>query len=493
MALQSTNRVKLSKVREATFGVTPANPVFKAIRETSSSLNANPKTVITQEIRSDRQVTDLILVDMHAGGNVGGEVAFGVADDDFEEVLQGTWSNNPVITVATLDIEISDLSATTATVAAGGAAFIAGVLTLFSGFPTPSNNKLARVSSSTATTIVYPAATFTAETAPIPVGAAIRTVGFEGASGDLTAVTSGGNSLQSTALDFTTLPQLAAGRWIKLGDGDNAGHSFATAACNGFCRISAVAAHKLSLDVVPTGFAADAGAGVGLRVFMGDVVTNGSTVRTNTIERQYLDHSPVDYEYFLGQALNTLAVDAKQAAVATYTKTYLGKVASITATRASGATDQPAPTYGVLNTSSNVGRIGFNGSSISGPNFVMVASFNITNNLRAQKAIGTIGAVGIGNGEFTVTGQLQTYFGDATVYNQILNNTLTSFDMRLGRSDGNRETLLFDFPSIKLSSGSPAVPGKNQDVMIQAGFQAIMHATLGYTMSVSRFWYLPTS
>jgi hypothetical protein len=77
--------------------------------------------------------------------------------------------------------------------------------------------------------------------------------------------------------------------------------------------------------------------------------------------------------------------------------------------------------------------------------------------------------------------------------NQILNNTLTSFDMRLGRSDGNRETLLFDFPSIKLSSGSPSVTGKNQDVMIDAGFQAIMHATLGYTMSVGRFWYLPTS
>jgi hypothetical protein len=64
---------------------------------------------------------------------------------------------------------------------------------------------------------------------------------------------------------------------------------------------------------------------------------------------------------------------------------------------------------------------------------------------------------------------------------------------RLGRSDGNRETLLFDFPAIKLSSGSPAVSGKNQDVMIDAGFQAVMHAPFGYTVSVSRFWYLPSS
>ena len=86
----------------------------------------------------------------------------------------------------------------------------------------------------------------------------------------------------------------------------------------------------------------------------------------------------------------------------------------------------------MLNTSSNVGRVGFIGASITGPNFVISASFSVNNNLRAQKAIGAMGAIGIGNGEFAVTGKLQTYFGDASVYNQILNNTLTSFDMRLG-------------------------------------------------------------
>jgi hypothetical protein len=34
-------------------------------------------------------------------------------------------------------------------------------------------------------------------------------------------------------------------------------------------------------------------------------------------------------------------------------------------------------TFGVLNTSSNVGRIGFNRSAITGPNFVMSASFDL--------------------------------------------------------------------------------------------------------------------
>src|SRR6516225_6223191 len=49
-----------------------------------------------------------------------------------------------------------------------------------------------------------------------------------------------------------------------------------------------------------------------------------------------------------------------------------------------------------------------------------------------EEAIRVLGAVGIGNGEFTVAGQSQAYFGDASVYSQILNNTQVSYDMRLG-------------------------------------------------------------
>lgn len=491
--LQSTNRVALAKVRETTFGVIPTSPAFKAIRQTSSGLNANPKTVITSEIRSDRQVTDLILVGEDAGGPVGGELAFSVADDDLEEALQGAWSSSPSITVVTLDTEISDVTTTTITVSAGGAAFVAGMLTLTQALPTAANNKLARVNSSTATTIVYPAATFSAD-AVIPVGASVRQVGFQGASADIAAVTSGGNGLTSTVLDFTTLG-MVPGEWVKVGDGDTANLSFATAANNGFCRVSAVAAHKVTFDRVPTGWTADAGTGKTISVFTGDFLVNGSTKRSNTIERQYLDHSPVTYEYMRGMTLNTLQVEAKQQAIATYTKNYLGRDAYLPSpmVRVSGASDVAAPTYGVLNTSSNVGRIGFDGSTITGPNYVMSAQFTVNNNIRAQQAIGSIGAVGTGNGEFTVTGQLETYFGDPSIYQKIINNTLTSFDLRVGRSDGNRESLLVDFPSIKMSSGSPSVSGKNQDVMIQAGFQAIMDATRGYTMSVGRFWYLPTS
>ncbi|MBS7696269.1 MULTISPECIES: phage tail tube protein [unclassified Chelatococcus] len=487
--LQSTNRVKLAKVREITAGVTPPNPAFKEILQTSSGLNAAPQTVTSNIIRSDRQVADLILVGLQIAGDVGGELAFGAADDDFEEALQGTWASKPAIVVATVDTEISDVTATTVTVASGGAAFKAGHLVAMSGLPTPANNKLARVTSSTATTIVFPAATFAIEADPIPVGAAARVVGFEAASADVAAVTAGGNGLTATALDFTTLG-LNVGEWVKIG-GTAAGTQFATGANNGWARVSAIAAGKLSFDQVPAGWNADTGTGKTIQIFTGDFLKNGTTKRSSTFERQYLDHSPVSYEYFRGLEVNTLSINAPAQQIATYTKGYIGREAEIVSSRASGATDVPSTAGDVLNTSSNVGRIGIGGVEVTGPNFVMSATIEINNNLRAQNAIGSIGAVGIGNGECSVTGTQELYFGDKSIYEAVLGNTPSNFSILFGREDGTRSSILIDLPYTKYSSGAPGVSGKNADVMLSANFQAIRHPTLGYTMAVQRFHYLP--
>ncbi len=488
--LQSTNRTKLSKVRESTYGVTPTSPGFTTVRNTSSSLNANPQTIVSNEIRSDRQVADLILVGFQSGGDVNGELSFKNFDDDWEEALQSTWSLNPYIEVTVADTEISDVSATTLTVASGlGTPFKAGMLVLTEGFNTSANNKVSRVESSSSTTVVFPALNFTAEAA-VPVGAKARVVGFRGASADLVATVTGGNAITSTALDFTTLG-ISVGEWVRIGDG-TAGNSFATAALNGWARVSAITATRLSFDIVPSGWTADAGTGKTISVFTGDFLTNGSTMRSNTFERQYLDHSPATYEYFKGQVLNVMTVQLATQSVVAVVKSYIGAAAAVASSRVSGATDTAAATYDVMNTSSDVAELDMDGVAITGPNFVMSATININNNLRQQNAIGSLGAVGIGKGEFNVTlSQFQTYFGSRDVYDKIIANTAFGFQTRLESPSSGKESYMLDLPRCKLQTGAPQVSGKNADVMLDGTAQAIMHQTLGYTMSVGRFWLLP--
>jgi hypothetical protein len=357
------------------------------------------------------------------------------------------------------------------------------------GFGTSANNKLARVTSSTGTAITFPAATFTAE-AVVPLGANLRVIGFQGASGDIVATVTGGNAITSTLLDFTTLG-LSVGDWVKIGDGVS-GNSFATAALNDWVRISAITAARLSLDIAPSGWVADAGTAKTLIVFAGDTLRNGSTKRSNTFERQYNDHSPATYEYISGMTLNQMTLALTAQGILGVTKSYLGKITAVGTARAAGASDTAAPDSEVMNTYQDVADLNIDGASIVGPNFVMNFSIVINNNLRQQNAIGSLGPVGIGNGEFNVTLQpFQTYFGDKTLYDKVIANTDFGFKTRL-RAPNTTESYIIDLPRCEFQSGDPSVSGKNADVMLEGGAQALRHATLGYTIGINRFWYLPS-
>jgi hypothetical protein len=485
----STNRSQTAYVRESTPGVTPANPAFKQLRLTSSTLKFNPKTIVSNEIRSDRQTTDLILVDADSNGDIGNELSFAAYDDLIEAALQGTWANKPSIAVATTDIEISDISTTTATVASAlGTPFKPGMMVLTGGFTTPANNGLlARVTSSTATSIVFPAATFATETIPVPVGAFLRVVGFQGASGDITATS---NGLASTALDFTTL-NLNVGEWHHIG-GDSAASQFATAANNSWARLIGITAHALIYDNLPPGWSTDAGIGKTITVFAGDLIINGIVQRSFSLERQQQDLVSPVYEVFRGSQLDKMSLSFKAGAVINGTFSFVGTTATVSNTRTAGATDIAAPNFGVLNTSSNVGRLAEGGNIVTGPSFFEEIGFDLANNLQGQKAVGTLGSVGILNGSTGISGAVKAYFGDSNLLNKAINNTQTSLMTRVGRSDGNRESYVLDIPAAKIT-GSSDIPGKDQDRFFAGNYQGFRHPTLGYSVSIGRFWYLPVA
>jgi hypothetical protein len=489
--LQSTNRTKISKVREAAYGVLNSNPAFIEMRTTANSLSAGIQTVESAEIRSDRQQTDLIVVGNDASGTINGELSFLTWDDEFEEALQGTWTNKPVKLCVTADTEISDLSTTTATVNSGGASFVAGHLVQTTGFNVAGNNKRSRVSSSTATTVVFPASTFTAEAA-VPAGAKLKVVGFQGASGDIAATASG---LTSVSLDFTTLG-IAAGEWLYVGDNGVANASFATAACAGWARVLSVGAHLITFDIFPVGWTSDAGTGKVIIVYAGDFLINGSVKRSVSFERQYLEHASPSYEYFVGMMLNNLQIAMPSNGVVTVQAAYLGSNASITSTRASGATDTAPNTNEVMDSSEDIGDISIDGVNVTGPNYVLAATIDINNNLGKQNAVGHVGAVGVRNGKLNVTlSQFETYFGDKTLYDKALAGTDFGFQTTISSSDsGKNESYRFDLPRCRFGSGvAPTVSGTDADVTLPGNANALKHATFGYTISIGRFSYLPAT
>lgn len=483
--MTDSNRVRLSYVEESTYGTTPASPGFQTLRFTSESLASEPQTTTSQEIRSDRQVSDLILVGVNAAGDVSMEMSFSSHDALVESAMYSTFTETPKKEGATEITQVTDAS-DTFTVDAGGASFVADMLIYNSGFDDSANNGLFTVSSSTATTVVVAGTPTLVDDASPASTAKIKVVGFVGAANDIDADATG---LTSTATDFTTFG-LAVGMWVKIGGGTSA-TEFATSANNGWARISSISATDLNFDILPASWAAEdvsagANAGATIQVFFGDYVRNATTEKSFTFEKAYLGNSTFEYVY--GMVANQMNLQFDSQSVVTGSFSFMGTTGEY-ASQKSGATYADQTTTDILNTSSNVGRIGEGGSTVASPNFVRSASISLNNNLRAKTAIGQLGAFGVGSGRAEVTGSLSTYFGDTTLLAKVINNTATSFDIRV--KDSDNQVVLIDLPQVKYTSGSTPVGGIDQDVMADLGYQAYRHATLGYTIHYQKFDYVP--
>jgi Phage tail tube protein len=513
--MSDTNRVGVRIARDSTRNApllgTARN--LQALRYTGApGLAFTPTTVVSEEIRSDRQTSDLILVGGEAGGDTNFELSFRAFDLLIESALMAFYTQS-AFQEGTGAGGIASFGAGTITVDTGdGARYLAGHLTrltdLSVGDPGGGVYEVASIAVDTIT-----AAAFTADTNALAAAftaVALSRFGIVGmratANGDITmAAPSGGeivmsfgaamNSLFDNARD-TGVP-LAAGEWLKMSGWTVAGN-------NVWARIKAIdtTARTITFDA-QTGMAVDAAAAARVELYYGDTVENGTgavSAHQFAVERRFEDQSPVLRELFTGMALNNFSLNLQPQAIAKGAVTFFGFNSAVAeegshigtvapALYENAPVDLAAPTNDVYNTSNNVGRLGRGVDAIDalGVNFVLEASIELTNNLRRDPAVGVFGAANIGAGEVGVTGTLRTYFDNKDILEQINTNAETSVDLSV--VDNSGQAMLFDMPRIKFSGGAPDVPGKNQSVTINATYQAILSPDYGYTISVQRFFF----
>lgn len=486
--MSDANRTAVRYVEELTPGTTPASPAFTEMRILSSDLGTELNTVVSNELRADRQITDLIQVGQTPGGTVPFELHFNALDDLARGAFQSEWLQFPVRdNFGSADSQITDLVAGTGvvTVAAAGSdyrrnagTYQVGHVVRHSGFTNAGNNGLYRISAATATSYTIPTAGLVNETAP-PAAARSKVVAIQGIAGDIAATATG---LTSTALNWATLG-VVAGMWIKIG-GPGATDTFATApANNGWARVGAVNAGTLTLDILPAGWGVDAGAGRTIMVFVGDAIRNGVTPRSYTFEEEFTDLG--EFHYYRGAQLNTLQMNVSAQEILTGSVEALALSSPVPGARVAGATTLAAGTGDVLAASAGVGQLLENGAPL-GANVPMALSLNITNTLRRRNAVGVSGSASIGTGRFNVTGSLNTYYGSNAILTKARNSTATSFMLRAVDPSGTRGWII-DLPRIKFGNANPSVPGIDQDRMLEVPIQGLRAPALGYTMQLQRF------
>lgn len=500
--MSDANRTAIRVSRESAYRVPQANPLFQPIRIVSVGLTYSPETVTSNELDETRQIADQPLVGFSSGGDVPTELSIGNMDACMEGLFMNPWIRSPeVLNGASWKYgfgsaaanRITSLTNTTLTLAAtsvlsGSAsnqpatAFKAGHLLYFSGFGIA--DQILKATGSAATTVTVAGAV--AVGAP-PASARVKVVGFEGAAGDITATVTGGTAIESTALNFTTLG-LTLGQWVYL----NSPSSYGFAAFSGFCRISAIAATRLSFDIVPNGFVADAAGAKTIRVFFTDTIRNGVVEGISYhIEEEFGLKAGIRYMYHRGQEVNSRVISAETKAIITDTWNFMGSDATpVDPARLANVTTLAKGSGSVLNSSTAVPLFLEDATVVTAPNYVNSFSISMENGKRARDAVGFLGSASIGTGRINVSGNLSTYFGSEVLYNKVITNEITS--IAFGLADvAKRAAEIYDVPKVKFSGGNPDVTGIDTDIMVPITWQGLVDRENGrdYTILLSRFEY----
>lgn len=114
--MSDSNRLQIRYIEETTWGVTPATAPMQELRFTGESLRFNISNEVSREIRSDRQVSDLIQAGADCSGSLEWELSYGTYDAFMAAALFSDWS---------ADLNLSETNTISATAsgftASGGA------------------------------------------------------------------------------------------------------------------------------------------------------------------------------------------------------------------------------------------------------------------------------------------------------------------------------------------------------------------------------------
>lgn len=223
--------------------------------------------------------------------------------------------------------------------------------------------------------------------------------------------------------------------------------------------------------------------GCRLRNWYSDVAGGGFVDKSYTVELKPADLSSI-FANQRGMTIGSLDLDIASRQIVTGAFTFMGfQFATATSTIGTGAASA-ATTTNVINATSNVASLMEGGTALA--NAVKSLRLQFNNNLREQAAIANKYAIGIGGGQFVVTGTIDPYFEDKTLLDKFINHTETSLRVDLQDPAGNRYVI--SLPSLYYGGqdAGPEASGNNQDTVTQLPIAAKIGAN-GFTAQICRF------
>lgn len=474
-------QTRLSLVREAVFNVINTSPAFQIVRPTDLTVSITPKFEQSKEIRQDGMDADQILVDIDVAAKFGFEFSANTVDDIIEAALRTTKVASPEINKTAAEITSVTVTTGVYNVAAGlGTPFLVGHLVAASGFSNAGNNAISRATATGANVVTLGGVTTVAEASP-PVGSRLKVLGIRAAAAGSIFATLTPNTLSVATTNPTTLG-VVPGMWLRLsgftGNTKN----------NDLVRVSSVTGAGpwiIALDIVPTGWAADAAAAQVVDIYFTDYFRPGNTRYSYTAEEAHLDAG--DYKYATGLVVDSLQETIRPSTTVPMAAQFVGMNGGWQAQVAT-PTYKARTTTKPINTSAHVGKAYINGAWISG--VITSADITFKANAKVQKAVGTLGGADITYGPFQITGSLEKFFLDATLNQLMMTGTPTTL-VFVKRDSISGAIYVYDIRAAVLMDGQPPVSNSTDPIKEPYKFTAQADSVLGIFLHVQKFESTP--
>ncbi len=419
--MSSSNRVRLTAIKEAQYGVTPSEGNFSTLRFTSESLSGSPDTVESETIRADRMSSGQVVVGL---SNLGGEINFEMATEPILESFMSSAMMKEWVTPVPVSLAMTVAGSTSKISRTEGdfsATIKKGDMLLLSGFVNAENNTKVMVTEVEALEL-----TVTSKNDLVDENIPSWETSTEYDVGDY--VYESGNiyicKTEHTSDDFSA--DLAALRWELVSEGQK--YKIADYLDIGTDQIS-FTLEKAFLDLTTKG-----------------IVYPGSLVNTMNLNINY--GAIVTGSFGFNSNGYTVAEAAED--FATNGRTIND---SATTTSLNGSVDMP---FIASDAAGDFEKASF---------CIQEVGIALSNNMTPENCIGRIAPNRYNEGSASIEVNLSSYLSNNNW--DILKNKLSQTPFALGFAVENAGGLYgFFFPAIQVSMDDPSAGGRNQDVML---------------------------
>lgn len=260
---------------------------------------------------------------------------------------------------------------------------------------------------------------------------------------------------------FTLLQQ---GQWFKVSGTGTANDQL-------LFRVSKTVAPTSTVITLDPGTPAVAGGPYATTTVASSRLTNGTTQPSFTLEREVGDVG--EFFSFRGMTASSMSVNIASGSLSTVEFNFMGKDSKQQASTMMPGTPVASRNYKIMSgVSGQVCALWVGGAPLAGT-FINSVALSYDNSLRAQNAICSLGAVGIGSGTINATMDIEVYFSSgATFYSQLLNNSNIEVAFTAIDTDGNG--YVFTFPAANVSTYTVNAGGKDADLMAQITLTALL-------------------